>query len=352
MKTKNIIAVAVLSALMVAGSAFAAPGNNGGGNGGCGVGQQTNGCGGSTAPETGSWWNNHNTSNGGQGGSATGGAGGNGTGVGVGVGQGGAGGVAHGGTGTGGSVIGGNSSGGTANTTSGSATTTGGNVTSAGNGNVDSRATTNSGNVTTGDSQSLSAATVGDTYNAVRGGTQISDASNTGGNSAVSVDSSDRSVTNYESQALFLPTIQTAAPALVANPTLVVDRGVCGPRQAKVQERVQGTYVGVVKRSSIDLGVDDELVPADEPYRYWTDPQGAVHVFGHQVVTFASVNGVAASRSVGLGGGKTGGDWGQAGASSGSSVQRTILRIQLHECEIPIAARETIREVAPKRIGQ
>ena len=38
----------------------------------------------------------------------------------------------------------------------------------------------------------------------------------------------------------------------------------------------------------------------------------------------------------GLGGGKTGGDWGQAGASSGSSVQRTILRIQLQECELPL----------------
>lgn len=178
---------------------------------------------------------------------------------------------------------------------------------------------------------------IGDTTSSsVSAGGHADASTSNAGNSQVAVDASDRSSTHYEAQALYLPTIQTAAPALVAGPTLVVDRGVCGPRQAKRQERVTGTYVGLVKRSTIDLGVDDELVPADEPYRYWTDPQGVTHVFGHQVVTFASVNGVAASRALGLGGGKTGGDWGQAGASSGSSVQRTILRIQLQECELPL----------------
>lgn len=295
---------------------------------------------------------------------------GGGTGVGVGV-------------GTGGSVVGGNGAGGVGGDAKG------GNISNFGSGNVDSKATTNSGDVSQGQGQgqsndnsgnssnenftasasnsggnklsngSESSSSVGDTSltggnqsTAVRGGDQVSDASNSGGNSSVSVDAADRSVTNYESQALVLPTIQTAAPALVANPALVVDRGVCGPRQAKVQERVNGTYVGLVKRSSIDLGVDDELTAAAEPYRYWTDPSGAVHVFGHQVVTFASVNGVAASRSVGLGGGKTGGDWGQAGASSGSSVQRTIIRIQLHECELPVAQREVLVEVPSKKVRE
>lgn len=172
---------------------------------------------------------------------------------------------------------------------------------------------------------------------------QTSDASTSNaGNSNVQVDAADRSTTTYTAQALWLPTIETAAPALVASPTLVVDRGACGPRQDKRQERVNGTYVGILKRSSIDLGVDDELTAATEPYRYWTDPQGVTHVFGHQVITFASVNGVAASRALGLGGGKTGGDWGQAGVSSGSSVQRTILRIQLQECEIPLQKTELV----------
>lgn len=203
-----------------------------------------------------------------------------------------------------------------------------------------------------GDVSSASRSSVGDTSltggnqtTALRGGDQVSDASNSGGNSTVSVDAADRSTTNYESQDLFLPSIHTAAPALVAGPALAVDRGVCGPRMDKRQERVNGTYVGIMKRSTIDLGVDDELVPASEPYRYWTAPNGATHVFGHQIVTFASVNGVAASRSIGVGGGKTGGDWGQAGVSSGSSVQRTILRVQLQECELQVAPRPVLVEV-------
>lgn len=68
MKTFLLSLILALGA-MFSGLALATqPGNNGGGNGGCGVGQQTNGCGG-------------------QGGSGgAGGAGGNGTGVGVGVG--------------------------------------------------------------------------------------------------------------------------------------------------------------------------------------------------------------------------------------------------------------------------
>lgn len=224
----------------------------------------------------------------------------------------------------------------------------------------------NVGNTNIGDVGSTSSASIGDTSlsnnsnsNSSVGDTSSNSGGNTmvggantssndsSGNSNVSVDSSDRSSTNYESQALVIPTIMTAAPALVANPTLVVDRGVCGPRMDKVQERVKGTYVGIIKRSSIDLGVDDELVASEVPYRYWTSPTGVQHVFGHQVVTYASVNGVAASRSVGLGGGRTGGDWGQAGASSGSSVQRTIMRIQLQECEIQTVARPAYAPPVP-----
>lgn len=43
MKTKIFV---IAASLLLSTAAFAQPGNNGGGNGGCGVGQQTNGCGG------------------------------------------------------------------------------------------------------------------------------------------------------------------------------------------------------------------------------------------------------------------------------------------------------------------
>lgn len=99
---KNSIIITFAALVVACGAAVAAPGNNGGGEGGCGVGQQTNGCGGTGA-----------VNNGGAGGA--GGSGGHG-GTGIGIGQGGnatggQGGVGIGGNATGGSVLGsGNSS--------------------------------------------------------------------------------------------------------------------------------------------------------------------------------------------------------------------------------------------------
>lgn len=257
---------------------------------------------------------------------ANGGAGGSGTGVGLGLGIG-QGGNSNATGGAGGSVAG-----------SGNSSSTGGS----------SNVGVASGSAV-GDTTSRSSLQVGDTRlsnGSSSGGNTLSNGSSSGGNalstdSTISIDASDRrGGDSYTSQALFLPTIQNAAPALTAGAQLIAERSDCGPRVEKRSERVYGTYVGIVKRSQIDLGVDDDLIPADEPYRYWTDRQGVQHVFGHQLITFASVNGVAASRSLGLGGGKTGGDWGQAGASSGSSVQRTVLRVQVRECELPISPRE------------
>lgn len=91
MKTRQFRGIWVALALFASASAFATqPGNNGNGNGGCGVGQQTNGCGGSTG------------GTGGAGGA--GGQGGTGVGIGLGVGLG----VGMGGSATGGNATGGN----------------------------------------------------------------------------------------------------------------------------------------------------------------------------------------------------------------------------------------------------
>jgi hypothetical protein len=202
-----------------------------------------------------------------------------------------------------------------------------------------------------GESASLSSARTGDSVSlsgASADSKQLTsvDASSDGsGNSSTYVDAADRSTTHYEAQALFLPTIQNAAPALVASPAITTERSECGPRVKKITNGVQGTYVGMFVKSFIELGVDDELVQADEPYRYWTDKYGVEHVLGHQLLTTITVNGVASSRSLTLGGGVTGGDWGQAGGSSGSSMQRTIVRVQVRECELPLAPRQVNVEV-------
>ena len=175
------------------------------------------------------------------------------------------------------------------------------------------------------------------------GSSSVSDASNTGGNSNVTVDAADRSSTSTSyvsnNKTLLLPTIQTAAPALVANPNLVIDRGVCGPRMEKVSERVNGTYVGLIKKSTIELGKDDELVPAAEPYRYWTAPNGAQHVFGHQIVTAWAQDSISASRAIGGAGNNSNLAGGQLGLSSASGMTRTTARVQLQECEIVQEAR-------------
>ena len=202
-----------------------------------------------------------------------------------------------------------------------------------------------------GESASLSSARTGDSVSlsgASADSKQLTsvDASSDGsGNSSTYVDAADRSTTSYEAQALFLPTIQNAAPALVASPAITTERSECGPRVKKVTNGVQGTYIGLFVKSFIELGVDDELVQADEPYRYWTDKYGVEHVLGHQLLTTITVNGVASSRSLTLGGGSTGGDWGQAGGASGSSMQRTIVRVQVRECELPLAPRTVNVEV-------
>lgn len=284
--------------------------------------------------------------------------GGNGTGVGVGIGQGGN------SRATGGSVgdttSRSNSSVGDVGNNSGNSTndltqrTNIGDVGSTSQvGNVGSNS---GGNTLSNGSASTSGSTSSSGGNTMTGGANTaSNAASADGsgnsNTNVNLDASDRSRTSYVSQTLLLPTIQTAAPALVANPALVVDRGACGPRMAKVQRDVNGTFIGLIFKSSIDLGVDDELVSAEEPYRYWTSPSGSQHVFGHQIVTYASVVGVAGSRAIGANGGETGGNYGGAGLSSGSSMQRTILRVQLQECEIQLQPREVpvLIEVERKR---
>lgn len=64
---KHIIAIAILTAFAAAPAWAGNPGNNGDGNGGCGVGQQTNGCGGGT-PSGGQGGAGGNGGAGGQGG--------------------------------------------------------------------------------------------------------------------------------------------------------------------------------------------------------------------------------------------------------------------------------------------
>lgn len=277
-----------------------------------------------TQPATGStWWEQHQDQHQGQEQTqhqdqnqhqtATGGNG-TGVGVGLGIGQGGsstaAGGTGYGGAG--GSVAG-----------SGNSSSTGG--------------TANSGSSAQGGAASIGNTSTGGNTLASSNTSTSGASADSSGNSSVTIDASDRrGGDSYNSQALFLPDVQTSAPSIVASPVVTIVPGTCGPRVVRVTERAYGTYVGILKRSDLDLGNDDIAVElAPEPFRYHTDRAGNTLVEGSRVDYAAYAVGAAASRGLGVGGGDTGAGWGQAGASSNSSVQRPIMRALITPCLMP-----------------
>lgn len=211
-----------------------------------------------------------------------------------------------------------------------------------------------------GSGNSQSASGIAGSGNSAQSSKTSTTTSNDGsGNSKVSVDTSDRSTTNnsYVSKTLFIPAVVPSSPAAtlgVGNVTAIV--GVCGPLQQVVRTPIEGTYVGLVKKSKIQQGFDESLAPyvkdgVQLDYRTITLPNGSVRYMGHQPIYFTTVVGVAAARNLALGGGNSEGSWGQAGGGSSSSMQQLVTRIQLRDCEIPTEATQT-KFVERKRIGE
>ena len=122
-----------------------------------------------------------------------------------------------------------------------------------------------------------------------------------------------------------------------------------------MRQRVNGTFIGLMRNASVDQGWSDDLEPYRDrngmlvDYRRERLANGDERLFGHQVIMFTTVVGVASNRNVAIGGGGGGGGWGQAGMGSSSSNQRMITTIQLRECEIG-TMHNVVMEVAPKRI--
>lgn len=161
----------------------------------------------------------------------------------------------------------------------------------------------------------------------------------TGGNSRTNIDASDRS--SYRSRAIFIPPVVPGTPpSQLAVGNIISETSACGPLQHIVRQPVTGTFIGLFRNASIEQGWSDDL----EPYRdasgmvvdYRRDqlPNGDVRLFGHQVMMFTTVIGVASNRNIALGGGSGGGSWGQGGMGSSSSNQRMVTTIQLRDCEI------------------
>jgi hypothetical protein len=199
-----------------------------------------------------------------------------------------------------------------------------------------------------------SASSIGATTSNSGGNTLGSDASNSGGNSTTNVDASDRSI--YRSKAIFIPPVVPGTPpSQLAVGNIIKETSACGPLQRIVRLQVNGTFIGLFRNASVPQGFSDDI----EPYRddagnivdYRTErmADGDVRMFGHQVVMFTTVIGVASNRNIALGGGGGGGSWGQAGMGSSSSNQRLVTNIQLRDCEIG-TMHTVFVEVPPKPI--
>lgn len=160
----------------------------------------------------------------------------------------------------------------------------------------------------------------------------VSTDTNSSSDNTVSVDASTKS--NYTAQALYLPSNPVTIPVGIAGSNVTVYYGPCGPLKAIETNAVTGTYFGLVRKHKVHLGTTDRIVPyngAEYLERAYSD--GSTRLFGHQAVRTVAVVSVAGGRSVSLGGGQTGGGWGQAGAGGSSAMQQVVNQIDLELCE-------------------
>ena len=217
--------------------------------------------------------------------------------------------------------------------------------------NTASQATGGSvGNTSAASNQSLNggATTVTPTQIA---STSAKNSAETGSNTSVTnVDAADRSTTNYRSVALVLPSVGVTAPSTVAVGNIIKETMACGVLQSVQRDPVKGTYMGLFKRSQIDLGTDDSLVPFTNEtgeevyYKRVLGSDGKYRLMGHQPIIYTTVLSVSGARNLSLGGGGSQQEWGQAGVGASSAMNRLVSKIQLRSCvmaveEVPTVAR-------------
>lgn len=224
------------------------------------------------------------------------------------------------------------------NITGGNTTSTGGTTTSTGGTN-----TATGGTYTTG-ALNAGGATVGNTDNA--------SSAETGSNSSVTnVDAADRSTTNYRSVALVLPSVGVTAPSTVAVGNIIKETMACGVLQSVQRDTVKGTYLGLFKRSQIDLGTDDSLVPFTNEtgeevyYKRVLGSDGKYRLMGHQPIIYTTVLSVSGARNLSLGGGGSQQEWGQAGVGASSAMNRLVSKIQLRSCEMAVEQVPTVARI-------
>lgn len=218
--------------------------------------------------------------------------------------------------------------------------------------NTASQATGGSvGNTSAASNQSLNggATTVTPTQIA---STSAKNSAETGSNTSVTnVDAADRSTTDYRSVALVLPSVGVTAPSTVAVGNMIKETMACGVLQSVQRDPVKGTYMGLFKRSQIDLGTDDSLVPFTNEtgeevyYKRVLGSDGKYRLMGHQPIIYTTVLSVSGARNLSLGGGGSQQEWGQAGVGASSAMNRLVSKIQLRSCEMAVEQVPTVASI-------
>ena len=218
--------------------------------------------------------------------------------------------------------------------------------------NTASQATGGSvGNTSAASNQSLNggATTVTPTQIA---STSAKNSAETGSNTSVTnVDAADRSTTNYRSVALVLPSVGVTAPSTVAVGNMIKETMACGVLQSVQRDPVKGTYMGLFKRSQIDLGTDDSLVPFTNEtgeevyYKRVLGSDGKYRLMGHQPIIYTTVLSVSGARNLSLGGGGSQQEWGQAGVGASSAMNRLVSKIQLRSCVMAVEQVPTVARI-------
>ena len=182
--------------------------------------------------------------------------------------------------------------------------------------------------------------------------TSAKNSAETGSNtSTTNVDAADRSTTNYRSVALVLPSVGVTAPSTVAVGNIIKETMACGVLQSVQRDPVKGTYMGLFKRSQIDLGTDDSLVPFTNEtgeevyYKRVLGSDGKYRLMGHQPIIYTTVLSVSGARNLSLGGGGSQQEWGQAGVGASSAMNRLVSKIQLRSCEMAVEQVPTVARI-------
>ena len=182
--------------------------------------------------------------------------------------------------------------------------------------------------------------------------TSAKNSAETGSNTSVTnVDAADRSTTNYRSVALVLPSVGVTAPSTVAVGNIIKETMACGVLQSVQRDTVKGTYLGLFKRSQIDLGTDDSLVPFTNEtgeevyYKRVLGSDGKYRLMGHQPIIYTTVLSVSGARNLSLGGGGSQQEWGQAGVGASSAMNRLVSKIQLRSCEMAVEQVPTVARI-------